>query len=194
MTRTKLLLVGLILILGAFAVIRPISAGVLVTISNTGNIEVIAGQSNHNDIQFHMPLGEGVTDLTLSCSGLPPGAACSFFPPILPGGSYLDGASFQVTVSTSPSTPPGTYPITVVATFTLTDGAIIQPGFSLASKGGSTFGPNSITIQQTLSANTQFNLIVDPAVIPEYPLGLPLLAIFMVICYGLIRRTSLRKF
>jgi hypothetical protein len=31
---------------------------------------------------------------------------------------------------------------------------------------------------------------ITPAIIPEYPLGLPLLAIFMVIGYGLIRRRT----
>jgi hypothetical protein len=39
-----------------------------------------------------------------------------------------------------------------------------------------------------------FKTFVAPAVIPEYPFGLPLLAIFMVISYGLIRRrTSTRR-
>jgi hypothetical protein len=166
-------------------------SGSLYSISNSGNIEVMAGQSNHNDIQFHVASGESVTDLTLSCTNLPLGAACSVFPPILLGGSYLDGASFQVTVSTSPSTPPGSYLITVVATFTLTPIDLIRPVFSLSSNGGSSLGPNSVTIQQDPSASTQFNLIVDPATaIPEYPLGLPVLVIFMVIAYGLIKRKT----
>jgi hypothetical protein len=37
--------------------------------------------------------------------------------------------------------------------------------------------------------------VISPAspVIPEYPLGLPLLAIFMLIGYGLIRRRTVTK-
>ena len=46
---------------------------------------------------------------------------------------------------------------------------------------------NPSRIQQELP--TSFDLIVDPALIPEYPLGLPLLVIFMVVVYGLIRRS-----
>lgn len=41
--------------------------------------------------------------------------------------------------------------------------------------------------------NAVSSLTVNPTVVPEYPFGLPLLAIFMVIAYGLIkRRTSSR--
>jgi hypothetical protein len=37
--------------------------------------------------------------------------------------------------------------------------------------------------------------VENTTVIPEYPLGLPILAIFMVIGYGLIRRrTSTKQF
>jgi hypothetical protein len=35
-----------------------------------------------------------------------------------------------------------------------------------------------------------FKTFVTPPAIPEYPLGLPLLAIFMIIAYGLIRRKT----
>jgi hypothetical protein len=35
--------------------------------------------------------------------------------------------------------------------------------------------------------------LTPPAIVPEYPLGLPLLAIFMVISYGLIRRRTSTK-
>ncbi len=161
-----------------------------ITISNSGNIEVIAGQSNQNSIQFQIPSGE-VVSVTVSCSGLPSGASCSTNPSPLPG-PFQDGDSFELIVNTLPSTPPGTYPITVEVSFNI-PAAIIQPAFSLASNGGFSLGPKSISIQQVLSgsASTTFNLIVDPApAIPEYPLGLPLLAIFMIIAYGLIKRRT----
>lgn len=198
MTGAKLLLLGLILVLGTFAVIGPISAQPVISISNTGNIEVIAGQSNHNSIQFSVPEGLEVNSVTISCSCLPSGATCSTNPPSLPG-PFSNGDSFEVVINTSPSTPPGTYPITVEVFFTipLQSVSVIQPSF-LISSGGS-LGPESVSIQQTASASTHFTLIVDPApappAIPEYPLGLPILAIFMLVSYGLIRRrTSAKEF
>ncbi|GAA4524223.1 hypothetical protein GCM10023192_03000 [Amycolatopsis samaneae] len=61
--------------------------------------------------------------VTLSASGLPAGATAAFDP-----ASVTSGASAKLTITTSASTPPGTYPITVTgagavshsATFTLT--------------------------------------------------------------------------
>ncbi len=175
LARTKLLLVGLILVLATFAVIRPISAtDGFVSISNSGNIEVIAGQSNHNTITFSISdTSVTVTDVSIICSGLPAGATCSTNPSNLPG-PFANGASFEVIVSTLPSTPPGTYPITVEVSFMEASSDMIQPSF-LASSGGS-LEPESISIQQptTTSVSTTFNLIVDPATFPavhQTPVG-----------------------
>jgi len=167
LARTKLLLVGLILVLATFAVIRPISASDgFVSISNSGNIEVIAGQSNHNTITFSISdIAVTVIDVSIICSGLPAGATCSTNPSNLPG-PFANGASFEVIVSTLPSTPPGTYPITVEVSFIefRVSSDVIQPSF-LASSGGS-LEPESISIQQSTTTHTTFNLIVDPATFP----------------------------
>jgi Zn-dependent metalloprotease len=78
--------------------------------------------------------------LTLSATGVPSGATASFDP-----ASLASGASSTLKVSTSASTPPGTYPITVVAkgvsathsaTFTLTVvNSCVAPGQKLGNAG-----------------------------------------------------------
>ncbi len=49
-------------------------------------------------------------------------------------------------------------------------------------------GTYCVTVVDTTTLGT--DLTVIPAAIPEYPFGLPLLAIFLVIAYGLIRRRT----
>jgi hypothetical protein len=99
-----------------------------------------------------------------------------------------------VTISTSPSTPPGTYTVTVVLRYAevstiISPGFAISPGVSRASASGG-IGPASISIQQVpQQVSTNITLII-PGPIPEYPLGLPILAVFMVLVYGLIRRRT----
>jgi FG-GAP-like repeat/FG-GAP repeat len=79
------------------------------------------------------------TAVTLSCSGLPGGANCSFTPPAVPGGS---GTS-TVTITTGASTPAGTYFVSIVGTsatrahaalktFMVTSAPPGPPDFSLA--------------------------------------------------------------
>lgn len=55
------------------------------------------------------PQGGFDTDVALSLGGLPPGATATFIPPAIAGGS----GSSQLDVSTSPSTPVGSYPLTI---------------------------------------------------------------------------------
>jgi len=185
LARTKFLLLGLLLVLTVCAVIRPISADGTVTVSNSGNVVVVAGQSGSSLITFNDPLDYEIVSVTISCSGLPAGATCSTNPTSLPGPWY-DGTSFDVVVNTSPSTPAGTFPISVTVSFDFYTPEIIQPSFLVS---GGSLGPESVSIQQTpASTNTTFNLIVSSTTIPEYPLGLPLLAILTIISYGLIRR------
>lgn len=188
LARTKFLLLGLILVLATCAVIRPISAIPTVTVSNSGNIVVAAGQSGSTLITFHVLSIFEIDSVTISCSGLPADATCSTNPASLPG-PWFDGTSFDVVVNTSPSTPAGAYPITVTVFFTGPP-TIIQPSFLVSSSGS--IGPESVTIQASAPASptTTFTLTVDPAVIPEYPLGLAVLAIFMIIAYGVIRRKT----
>jgi hypothetical protein len=187
LTGVKLLLVSLILILGAFAVIRPVGAILLSTLTASGDIEVVAGASGHTTLTFTHAFQNGAS---IICSDLPLGAGYS--PSSVPGSINI-GDSFQLTVSTSSSTPPGTYPIPCGAA--PSNPYMISPVFGVSSRGLSngagSLGPQSISIQQ-LPPPT-FNLIVDPAPIPEYPLGLPLLAIFLIFAYGLIRRKTAKR-
>jgi hypothetical protein len=50
--------------------------------------------------------------VSLSCSGLPTGASCSFNPSTVPGGSGTSG----LTITTTQTTAPGIYPVTVTGT------------------------------------------------------------------------------
>ncbi len=182
----KLLAVAVLVLALALSSAQNAYAPVASLLTGSGNIEVVAGASGHTTLTFHSGFLAGAT---IDCSGLPLGAIAS---PTSVAGTINVGDSFTLTVSTSSSTPPGTYPITCGA---LPPADIISPGFELSSRGlsngGGSLGPQSISIQQL---SVSFSLIVDPAPIPEYPLGLTILAIFMVISYGLIRRrTSTKK-
>jgi hypothetical protein len=85
------------------------------------------------------------TAVTLSCSGLPAGASCSFTPPAVPGGSGTSAA----TITTGTSTPAGTYFVSIVGTSTTRTHATLKtltvtaappppPDFSLAPASTST--------------------------------------------------------
>ena len=62
--------------------------------------------------------------------------------------------------------------------------------------GGGSDKPDSppVTMTWSFATSTYWSLIAVPliptAVIPEYPLGLPILAIFMIIGYGVVRRRT----
>ncbi|MGA2628096.1 MAG: hypothetical protein ABSF63_13675 [Candidatus Bathyarchaeia archaeon] len=195
MARTKFLLLSLILLLGSLAVLGHVVAAdsITPTLTASGPIEVVAGASGHNSLTFGgIGLVGSITNVLITCTGLPTGASFSLspYPNPLPG-PVSDGNSFILTVTTSSATPPNTYPITCeVASFT--EPGIIAPSFAIStvslSNGAGSLGPDSISIQQPPPT---FNLIVDPAPpIPEYPLGLPMLAILTIISYGLIRRKT----
>jgi len=162
-----------------------------VTLTASANIEVQAGNSGHNSLTFGGIGRVPIFAVSISCTGFPTGASFSTNPSPLTG-PFHNGGSFQFLVSTLPSTTPGTYPITCEVTH-FTEPTIIAPSFevpsiSFSSSAGS-LGPDSISIRQ-LPPPT-FNLIVDPApLIPEYPLGLTILVIFMVIAYGIIKRRT----
>jgi len=191
---TKFLLFGLIMLLGSVAVMGHVSASGVVTITASGNIVVKVGSSGFNSLIFGGITASGyssVFNVEFTCTGFPTGA--SYSPMSLPGSDHFsDGDSFQLTVTTSPSTPVGTYPITcVLEDFDgVSNTATVISRISFFS-GASSLGPNSISIQQS---SPTFNLIVNSVTpIPEYPLGLPLLAIFMIVGYGVIKRKTVTK-
>jgi len=185
LARTKFLLLSLLVLLAMCAVVRPIAAGDDSGVSvSASNVVVVAGQSGDTTIIFSAPAEDVIIEVTVSCGGLPAGVTCS--PSSIPG-IFGDGDSFEVVVSTSPSTPPGTYSIPVTVFFSF-GGFVIQPLFPISS--GGLVGPESVSIQQALMATTTFSLTVNSTVIPEYPLGLPILAILTIISYGLIRRKT----
>lgn len=162
-----------------------------VTLSaSPSSITVTAGSSASTTITFHISIPP-IPSPTITCSGLPPSASCSTNPNPLPT-SVTDGYQFTLTISVPSSTAIGTYSVTVQASFTLP--AIIQPalqaisGIQFGSSGG--VGPNSISIQQFIPPTVTITVTVNPAPVPEYPLGIPLLAIFMIIVYGLIKRRT----
>jgi hypothetical protein len=79
--------------------------------------------------------------VALSCSGLPNGAACSFSPPSVAGAS---GTS-ALTISTSASTPAGTYPVSVTGiSGSLKQNvpvSLVVSGFSIS---GTALSPSSV--------------------------------------------------
>ena len=194
LSKAKFLFLGLILLLGGLAVMGHVSAdNITVTLTASGNIEVQAGASGHNSLTFG-GIGSGsISDVVITCTGLPTGASFSTNPSPLTG-PFSDGNSFQLFVSTSLSTPPRTYPITCKV-LSFNEVTIIAPSFAISPislfNGAGSLGPDSISIQQ-LPPPT-FNLIVDPAIIPEYPLGLVLLLLGLPFGYVIIRRRILRN-
>ncbi len=190
--RPAVLLTALALVI--LIAINPVAANIVVFGASPGSVRVTAGGSVSTTLtltQEEQWVGQG-----LLCSGLPAGASCSSslsFPIPIPASPPAASFIFTVTISTSPSTPPGTYTVTVVLTHTMADlispGFAVSPGVSKTSASGG-IGPVSISIQQFPAVSTDVTLTIDPAVIPEYPLGLPLLAAFMIVGYGLIRRRT----
>jgi ice-binding like protein len=71
---------------------------------------VTPGSSTTPTVQTTVTSGSAGT-VTLSATGLPPGATVSFQPP-----SVIAGHPTIVTISTTASTPPGRYPITITGT------------------------------------------------------------------------------
>jgi hypothetical protein len=97
--------------------------------------------------------------ITLTTSGLPTGATASF-----DNSNIIAGQSATLTLSTSASTPPGSYPITVTgtgsaATHTTTVTLIVTP--ALVQAVGATESSSSTTLTATLpAASTAGNLLV----------------------------------
>ncbi len=133
------------------------------SLSNSGGITVTQAGSGMNTITATLVSGT-TQSVSLSCSGLPTGASCSFGTnPVTPTGSST------LTVSTTGSTPTGSSAITVTGTvgtlshttsFTLTVNAPPPPfDFSLTNSGGITVsqgasGQNTITTT-LVSGSTQ---------------------------------------
>jgi hypothetical protein len=141
----------------------PAGPGVLFdfSISNGGGVTVVAGASGSTTITT-MLLGGVSAPVSLSATGFPLGALGSANPfTVNPTSSATPSV---LTVSTSPSTKPGTYTITVT---------------------GSGSG-------QTHTTSFTLQIIAAPP-IPEYPLSLPLLVILMLLAYGMVRRKASRS-
>ena len=97
---------------------------------------IVAGATATTTVTL-APVNGFSAGVTLSCSGLPAGAGCSFTPPTIPGGA---GTS-MVTITTGASVPANTYFVSVVGTSTtrthatlktLTVTSATPPDFSLA--------------------------------------------------------------
>jgi hypothetical protein len=195
--RVLLFAVGLILLF-VVGLVKPVSAGDSITVTLTAspsNVTVTAGGSGSTTITFHLSAGDIINPI-VTCSGLPASASCSTNPNPIPPFPFLvgNGYQFTLTVSAASSTSPGTYQVTAQVSYE--EPTIIQPSFLAISPiqfgSSSGIGPNSLLIQQALlTASVTITVTVNAASpIPEYPLGLPVLAIFMIIAYGLIKRRT----
>lgn len=122
-----------------FAIALSPNQSCTVTVSTSGDITVVAGSSGSNTITITLSQGScgGPLDLA-GCTGpLPSGASCGFVP-----SSGNPTFSTILTISTSPSTPPGTYSLDISLGVTCNCGLSQLPG-----------------------ANDPFNLIVQPAAV-----------------------------
>jgi hypothetical protein len=105
--------------------------------ANQGSSSQAAALSFYGTISFYEPIN-------FSCSGLPAGAACNFYPsPTVPSLSLYTPAP-TVTVSAGASTPPGTYSAQILAT------AAGQPS------------PKSLNFALTVNSSPDYNLVVTP--------------------------------
>jgi len=193
-----LLLVVLICLTG------PVVAGdsEVVTLSaSPSTVTVGAGSSASTTMTIHISGAPRlIINPVIGCVDLPARASCITTPNPLPGfppTTISDGYEFTLTITASSSTTPGNYAVMVQLT-SYSEPTIIQPtlfgisGSVMSSSAGGRLGPSSITILQlSPPPSVTITLIVNPATpIPEYPLGLPVLAIFMIIAYGLIKRRT----
>ena len=190
----------LLLLLSLFVLVNPVKGlpTTAFTTSATNDITVNAGGSGSTtttlswDSTSDCPLsmvGAGcfyfITETCSTAPGaitvtLPAGVSCSAQTTEKIGPA--SDVTFTLTLTTSPSTPPGNYPITLTGGY-FTD---------LPSAPGGCVGDNCfyfLAASLTTGGGTpSFTLTVNSTVIPEYPLGLPFLAILAVIGYGVIRR------
>lgn len=214
-----MLSLSLLLLFGSFVLMQPVSAGSEVVLQSGDTITAVGGRvlcvgcgpggggvtnimvsvthdvtvtvggsgSTTVNVGFTVP-EESETVVSSDCGGsLPTGVTCNptqFQTFVSPPDPDTIDASFTLTLTTSSSTPVGTYPITLQ----VANGGCSTP--SQASMAHLCDLGVSADLTSAIGGPSDFNLIVNPAVIPEYPLGLPLLAILIVIGYGVIRRRT----
>lgn len=187
----------------AMAAVALIPAPSVSLSANPSSVTVTAGSSASTTITATILGVDSINELSnpaISCSGLPSGGTCSTNPSALPS-PMSSGQQFTLTINVPSSTSPGTYQVTVEISYQLPIADIIQPGFlaispsQFGSSGG--IGPSAVSTQATsnlLTITVVVNAPPPPPPIPEYPLGLPILVIFMIIAFGLIKRgTKNRK-
>ncbi len=116
----------------------------------TGAVDNIAastipgGQANY--VLTLTGLGGFDADVTLSASGLPPGASASFSPGVVAGGS----GSSTLTLAASSATPPGNYLLTITGT----GGTVVHSTTVTLQVGSIDFTGNITSITQIVSAST----------------------------------------
>ena len=174
-----LLSLSLLLLLGLSVSVKPVRAQVSgLAASATNDVRVTSAGSSTTTVNFDFTLQTGFDAyVTVNCSPdlIPIAVSCPI--PISPhvfGSGVPIHLSIIFTFTTSTSTPAGIYPITLETSFLCN---IFNTCFVSA-------------IASLATGTSQFNLIVNAPVIPEYPLGLPLLATCMVIGYSLIKRRT----
>ena len=148
------------------------------TLSNSGSIAVGQGNSGSNTIS--VTLVSGIAQpVTLSVSGLPTGASSAFFNGCTgqPTCTMTPTSSVTLTITTSSSTPPGLYAVTVAGvggglTDTLQFTLRVNSGFdfSLSNSGGiavSPGGSGSNTITVTLVSGSAQSVTLSVSGLPS---------------------------
>jgi VCBS repeat-containing protein len=149
---------------GSISIVGPKS---VYTLANSGDIAVQQGNSGSTNITKTLSAGLGSGTYTLSASGLPAGASAAFT-----NDSCTPTCTASVTIGTiNPSTPTGTFPITVTGTggVTTTFNLIVTPAFSyslsaaapsLSVNQGSSVS-NTITVTKTAGSAQPVTLSVS---------------------------------
>ena len=118
--------------------------------------------------------------------------------------SVAVGSGSICTATVTGSSPTGTVsftqgtPGTGTVTFSPSSSCTLSSGSCSVTATGSSVGSGSVTVTGSYGGDSNnqassgtFSLqVITPAIVPEYPIGLPLLAIFMIIAYGLIKRRT----
>ncbi len=137
----------------------PVAPDFAISASPVSPGSIVAGSTGTATVTL-APANGFSAAVTLSCSGLPAGASCSFTPPAIPGGS----GTATVTIATGASMPPSTYFVSVVGTSTTRTHAALQaltvtsspPDFSMAPASTAT-----VTVAAGKTATYMLSLVTD---------------------------------
>jgi hypothetical protein len=127
------------------------------SITAASPVAVSPGASVESSVSIN-PVNQFNSAVSLSCSGLPPGATCSFSP-----ASVTGSGTSTLNLATAATTPSGSYPITVTGT----SGSLVHPASMTltVSAAGASFSlstPNPASVTVTAGSPATFATTITP--------------------------------